>query len=151
MARKFPRRGDSSVDFGMLAEAIVYLRSLGRTPPRFRRHLAGAVGLWARGVRQSGAWRPHIAETRGLIDTLIDDIKPRRTVGRARFGAAVRRSARIAGAHLRARAVGRSCAPCHHRQAHQALPQHARLARAFVRGGPRSRLGSSTTLPISTG
>jgi hypothetical protein len=64
----------------MLAEAVVYLRSLGRTPPRFRRHLAGAVGLWARGVRQSGAWTQHIAETRGLIDTLIDDIKPRRTV-----------------------------------------------------------------------
>jgi hypothetical protein len=64
----------------MLAEAIVYLRSFGRTPPAFRRHLAGAVGLWARGVRQNGAWTQHIAESRGLIDTTIDDIGPRRTV-----------------------------------------------------------------------
>jgi hypothetical protein len=64
----------------MLAEAIVYLRSLGRTPPGFRRYLPEAIGLWGRGVRQSSTWTPHIGETRGLLDTLIDEIKPRRTV-----------------------------------------------------------------------
>lgn len=64
----------------MLAEAAVYLRSFGRTPPEFRRHLAEAVGLWARGARQSAAWTQHVGETRGLIDTAIDDISPRRTV-----------------------------------------------------------------------
>jgi hypothetical protein len=64
----------------MLAEAFVYVQSLGRTPPVFRRHLKEAVGLWGRGVRQSIAWTPHIAESRSLIDTTIDDVAPRRTV-----------------------------------------------------------------------
>lgn len=64
----------------MLAEALVYLQSLPATPAGFRRNLYDAVGLWARGRRQASAWAPHIANTRGLIDTTIDDIAPRRTV-----------------------------------------------------------------------
>ncbi len=64
----------------MLAEALVYLQSLPATPARFRRNLYDAVGLWARGRRQVSAWAPHVANTRGLIDTTIDDIAPRRTV-----------------------------------------------------------------------
>jgi hypothetical protein len=64
----------------MLAEALVYLRSLAAAPRGYRRHLGEAVGLWARGVRQNDAWMPHIAETRELLDTTIDDITPRRTV-----------------------------------------------------------------------
>jgi hypothetical protein len=68
------------LDIFMLAEAFVYLQSLGRTPPAFRPCVKEAVGLWARGVRQSVAWTPHIAETRGLIDTTIDEIAPRRSV-----------------------------------------------------------------------
>lgn len=64
----------------MLAETIVYLRSLAAAPPRFRRNIYGAVGLWARGTRQARAWAQHIANSRGLIDTAIDDIATRRTV-----------------------------------------------------------------------
>ena len=64
----------------MLAEAIVYVMSLPGTPPRFRRHLPEAVGLWARGRRQAKAWVPHIGNSRGLIDTAIDDLAARRTV-----------------------------------------------------------------------
>lgn len=64
----------------MLAETIVYLRSLAAAPPGFRRNIYGAVGLWARGTRQARAWAQHVANTRGLIDTTIDDIMPRRTV-----------------------------------------------------------------------
>jgi hypothetical protein len=64
----------------MLAELAVYAASYGRTPPAFRPHLAAAVGLWARGRRQARAWAPHLANTRGLIDTTIDDFPIRRTV-----------------------------------------------------------------------
>lgn len=64
----------------MLAEAIVYLRSLPATPAHFRKNLYEAVGLWARGERQASAWAPHIANTRGLIDTAIDDFTERRAV-----------------------------------------------------------------------
>lgn len=64
----------------MLAELAVYAASYGRTPPAFRPHLAAAVGLWARGQRQARAWAPHLANTRGLIDTTIDDFPIRRTV-----------------------------------------------------------------------
>jgi hypothetical protein len=64
----------------MLAEAFVYAMSLAATPPRFRRHLYGAVGLWARGRRQASAWVPHMSNTRGLIDTAIDEFETRRTV-----------------------------------------------------------------------
>lgn len=64
----------------MLAETIVYLRSLAAAPPGFRRNIYDAVGLWARGTRQASAWAQHIATTRGLIDVAIDDISPRRTV-----------------------------------------------------------------------
>ncbi len=64
----------------MFAEALVYLRSLPATPAAFRKNLYDAVGLWARGQRQSSAWAPHIANTRGLIDTAIDDFAARRTV-----------------------------------------------------------------------
>jgi hypothetical protein len=64
----------------MLAELAVYLRSLGRTPAEFRPHLRDAVGLWARGTRQSRAWAPHLAKARGFIDTAIDELHSRRTV-----------------------------------------------------------------------
>jgi hypothetical protein len=64
----------------MLAESFVYALSFPATPRSFRQHLAEAVGLWARGQRQLEAWAPHIARTRGLIDTAIDDVTPRRTV-----------------------------------------------------------------------
>lgn len=64
----------------MLAEAIVYLQSLPATPRGFRRNLYDAVGLWARGRRQAAAWAPHVANTRGLIDTTIDEIAERRMV-----------------------------------------------------------------------
>jgi hypothetical protein len=64
----------------MLAESLVYLRSLPRTPPAFRPHLVEAVGLWARGRRQFRAWTPHLNKTLAVLDTTIDDIHPRRTV-----------------------------------------------------------------------
>jgi hypothetical protein len=64
----------------MLAETIVYVRSLAAAPPGFRRNIHGAVGLWARGRRQAKAWAQHIASTRGLIDTSIDDFSRRRVV-----------------------------------------------------------------------
>ena len=74
-----PRRG-RDLKIAMLAEAILCLRSLPYTPPRFWRHLPEAAGLWSRGVRQAKAWAPHVANTRGLIDTTIDEIARRRTV-----------------------------------------------------------------------
>lgn len=64
----------------MLAESLVYALSLRQTPPGFRRHLADAVGLWARGKRQREAWTPHLAHVRGLIETQIDAIAQHRTV-----------------------------------------------------------------------
>jgi hypothetical protein len=64
----------------MLTELSVYLPSLFQTPPAFRRHLADAVGLWARGRRQAKAWVPHVANTRGQIDMAIDEMASRRTV-----------------------------------------------------------------------
>ncbi len=64
----------------MLAELAVYAASYRRTPACFRPHLADAVGLWARGKRQSRAWAPHLGHSRGLLDTVIDDLKSRRTV-----------------------------------------------------------------------
>lgn len=64
----------------MLAELFVYAASYRATPPAFRPHLAEAVGLWARGERQGRAWAPHLANSRGLIDTTIDDFARRRTV-----------------------------------------------------------------------
>ena len=64
----------------MLAEAALYLLSYGRTPPAFRRHLAGAVGLWARGRRQSRAWLPHLERTRALLEATVANIPGRRTV-----------------------------------------------------------------------
>lgn len=64
----------------MLVESLVYALSFPATPRVFRPHLAEAVGLWARGERQLEAWAPHIARTRGLIDTAIDEIAPRRKV-----------------------------------------------------------------------
>ena len=68
------------LDYVMLAEAFVYVRSLAATPAGFRKYLYEAVGLWARGRRQSAAWAPHVANTRGLIDTAIDDFAERGTV-----------------------------------------------------------------------
>ena len=64
----------------MLAESSVWLMSLAATPPGFRRHLAQAVGLWARGRRQAKAWVPHISQARGIIDTSIDEMASRRSV-----------------------------------------------------------------------
>jgi len=64
----------------MLAELFVYAASYRPTPPVFRPHLGEAVGLWARGQRQTRAWAPHLANSRGLIDTSIDDLGARRTV-----------------------------------------------------------------------
>ncbi len=64
----------------MLAELAAYAASYGRTPPAFRPYVGEAVGLWARGMRQARAWAPHLANSRGLIDTTIDDIASRRTV-----------------------------------------------------------------------
>lgn len=64
----------------MLAELLVYAASYRPTPPAFRPHLGEAVGLWARGQRQTRAWAPHLANSRGLIDTTIDDLSARRTV-----------------------------------------------------------------------
>jgi len=64
----------------MLAELFVYAASYRPTPPAFRPHLGEAVGLWARGQRQTRAWAPHLANSRGLIDTTIDDLTSRRTV-----------------------------------------------------------------------
>lgn len=64
----------------MLAELAVYAASYRRTPPGFRPYLGDAIGLWARGRRQARAWAPHLANSRGLLDTTIDDIASRRTV-----------------------------------------------------------------------
>ncbi|MBK8083998.1 MAG: hypothetical protein IPK28_09275 [Devosia sp.] len=64
----------------MLADLAVYAASYRATPPAFRRYLPAAMGLWARGRRQARAWAPHLAKSRGLIDTTIDDIGSRRTV-----------------------------------------------------------------------
>jgi hypothetical protein len=64
----------------MLVESFVFASSLRATPRGFRPHLAEAVGLWARGERQRAAWAPHIAHTRDLIDTQIDQLPQRRTV-----------------------------------------------------------------------
>lgn len=64
----------------MLAESLVYALSLAATPSAFRPHLGEAVGLWARGRRCAGAWAPHVARTRGLIEAGIAAIAPRRTV-----------------------------------------------------------------------
>lgn len=64
----------------MLAELFVYAASYRATPPAFRPHLGEAIGLWARGQRQTRAWAPHLANSRGLIDTTIDDLETRRTV-----------------------------------------------------------------------
>jgi len=64
----------------MLAESLVYALSFPATPRSFRPHLVEAVGLWARGRRQLKAWAAHTAATRGLIDTAIDSVSPRRTV-----------------------------------------------------------------------
>ncbi len=64
----------------MLAELAVYAASFRRTPPAFRPHLRAAARDWARGVRQTRAWAPHLANTRGLLDTTIDDFPVRRKV-----------------------------------------------------------------------
>ena len=64
----------------MLAELAVYAASLRRTPQAFRPHLPAAVRQWSRGIRQTRAWAPHLANTRGLIDTTSDDFAVRRTV-----------------------------------------------------------------------
>jgi hypothetical protein len=66
--------------FAMLAELAVYAASWRRTPPVFRPHLRAAARQWARGVRQTRAWAPHLANARGLLDTTIDDFPVRRTV-----------------------------------------------------------------------
>lgn len=64
----------------MLAEGLIYLMSLRGTPPAFRRHLGGAVGLWARGRRQARAWAPHLERSRALIGGAMAALPRRRTV-----------------------------------------------------------------------
>lgn len=64
----------------MLAELAVYAASYRRTPPAFRPHLRAAVKQWGRGVRQTRAWAPHLANARGLLDSTIDDLPVRRAV-----------------------------------------------------------------------
>lgn len=64
----------------MLSELAACARSYRRTPLAFRPHLMPAARYWARGVRQTRAWAPHMANARGLIDTTIDDFPVRRTV-----------------------------------------------------------------------
>ncbi len=64
----------------MLAEGLVYLLSLRRTPPAFRRHLPGAIGLWARGRRQARAWAPHLERTFTLLEEAMAAVPRRRTV-----------------------------------------------------------------------
>lgn len=64
----------------MLAELAAYATSYRRTPPAFRPYLMAAARQWARGVRQTRAWAPHLANARGLLDTTIDDFARRRTV-----------------------------------------------------------------------
>ncbi len=51
-----------------------------RTPAPFRRHIGPGIAEWALARRQVKAWAPHLAQSRGLIDTLIDDLPRRRTV-----------------------------------------------------------------------
>ncbi|HWA17404.1 MAG TPA: hypothetical protein VG757_00265 [Devosia sp.] len=64
----------------MLAESLVYVRSLAATPAPFRPFLGEAVGLWARGRRRYRAWIPHLSNCLSVLDTTIDDIGRRRTV-----------------------------------------------------------------------
>ena len=64
----------------MLAQMLVSARSRRATPPEFRRHVAAAMRYWAAGTRAHRAWAPHMAHTRGLIDTAIDDLARRDTV-----------------------------------------------------------------------
>ena len=64
----------------MLAELFVHAASYRQTPPAFRPCLGEAVEHWGRGERQARAWAPHLANSRGLIDTSIDDLAQRRTV-----------------------------------------------------------------------
>lgn len=64
----------------MLAELRVHAASRRDTPPEFQRELPAAVRYWARGQKRSRAWAPHLANSRGLIDTSIDDFTRRRTV-----------------------------------------------------------------------
>jgi len=64
----------------MLAEIAVTATSYRRTPATFRPYLWAAATYWGRGVRQTRAWAPHLANARGLIDTTIDDFSVRRTV-----------------------------------------------------------------------
>lgn len=63
-----------------LAQNLIYLRSYRRTPAAFRSNLIGAIGLWARGQRQSRAWTPHLNKTLAVLDTTIDEVASRRTV-----------------------------------------------------------------------
>ncbi len=64
----------------MIAEALMYARSLPATPAAFRRHLGPAVAYWGHGVRQFRAWTPHLSKMRSLLDTTLDDIPSRHTV-----------------------------------------------------------------------
>lgn len=64
----------------MLAELAAYATSYRRTPTAFRPYLMTAAKSWARGVRQTRAWAPHLANARGLLDTTIDDFPMRRAV-----------------------------------------------------------------------
>lgn len=64
----------------MLADLTAFARSYRQTPPAFRPFVGAAVRDWSRGNRHLRAWAPHMANSRGLIDTAIDDLEHRRTV-----------------------------------------------------------------------
>lgn len=64
----------------MLLEIFQYAASLPSTPPRFRRHLGGAVGLWSRGRRQARAWADHTARMHLLIERTLTTLTGRGTV-----------------------------------------------------------------------
>jgi hypothetical protein len=64
----------------MLAEGVVYVLSYGPTPRAYRSHLVDAVGLWARGRRQTRAWAPHLEQTRAAIEGAMGSAPGRRTV-----------------------------------------------------------------------
>lgn len=55
-------------------------RSRAATPEAFRHHIRAAARDWVEGERWSDAWAPHLSQCRTLLDTMIDDIKQRRTV-----------------------------------------------------------------------
>lgn len=64
----------------MLSALQQQVKSRGMTPKTFRQYLHAASREWAEGERWSCAWAPHLSQCRSLLDTMIDDIVPRRIV-----------------------------------------------------------------------